>query len=59
MRIAPEQTAILENFRCERLSSNPDNMRLVENFYNKRNDSLVHTLQNEAMEEDEEGSIYA
>lgn len=57
MRITPEQTAILENFRCERLSSNPDNMRLVENFYNKRNDSLVHTLQNEAMEEDEEGSI--
>lgn len=57
MRITPEQTAILESFRCERLSSNPDNMRLVENFYNKRNDSLVHTLQNEAMEEDEEGSI--
>ncbi len=57
MKITPEQTAILESFKCERLSSNPDNMRLVENFYNKRNDSLVHTLQNEAMEEDEEGSI--
>lgn len=32
-------------------------MRLVENFFNRRNTSLVHTLQNEAMEEDEEGSV--
>lgn len=57
MRITPEQIAILESLRCERLTSDPNNMRLVEGFYNRRNSSLVHTLQNEAFEEDEEGSI--
>lgn len=57
MRITPEQLNILESLKCERLSSNPDNLRLVDNFFNRRNSSLVHTLQNEAMEEDEDGSI--
>lgn len=57
MRITPEQISILENLTCERLSSNIDNLRLVDDFFNRRNSSLEHTLQNEAMEEDEEGSI--
>ena len=57
MRITQEQLALLDSLRCERLSSNPSNMRLVDNFFNRRNPSLEHTLQNEAMEEDEEGSI--
>lgn len=57
MRITKEQIEILKSFNCERLSSNPINMRLVENFFNRRNFSLVHTLQNEAMEEDTEGSV--
>lgn len=57
MRITKEQISILENLTCERLSSNIDNMRLVDDFFNRRNSSLEQTLQNEAMEEDEEGSI--
>lgn len=57
MRITQEQLALLDSLRCERLSSNPSNMRLVDTFFNRRNSSLEHTLQNEAMEEDEEGSI--
>ncbi|MBQ1677019.1 MAG: hypothetical protein II065_06260, partial [Bacteroidaceae bacterium] len=57
MKITPEQLTLLESFKCERLSSNKNNMRLVDNFFNRRNTSLVHTLQNEAMEEDEEGSV--
>lgn len=32
-------------------------MRLVDYFFNRRNSSLEHTLQNEAMEEDEEGGV--
>lgn len=57
MRITSEQKKLLESLRCERLSSNPENLRLVENFYNRRNSSLVETLQNEAMEEDNDGSV--
>ena len=57
MKITEEQLAILKGLKCERLSSDPSNMRLVDDFYNIRNLSLVQTLQNEAMEEDEEGSI--
>lgn len=57
MKITAEQVALLESLRCERLSSNSDNMRLIDNFFNRRNSSLVHTLKNEAMEEDTEGSI--
>ena len=57
MKITEEQKALLESLRCERLASNQDNMRIVENFFNRRNPSLVNTLQNEAFEEDEDGSI--
>ena len=57
MRITPEQIAILEKLKCERLSSNENNMRLVDNFFNRRNASLEHTLKNEAMEDDIEGSV--
>lgn len=57
MRITDTQKAILEGLTCERLSNNPDNMRLVDAFFNRRNPSLVQTLQNEAMEEDYEGQV--
>lgn len=40
MKITSEQVALLESLKCERLSSNPDNMRLVDNFFNRRNSSL-------------------
>ncbi|MDE6523820.1 MAG: hypothetical protein K2L17_13470, partial [Muribaculaceae bacterium] len=57
MKITSEQIAILESLKCERLSSNENNMRLVDNFFNRRNASLECTLKNEAMNEDEEGSV--
>ena len=56
MRITDAQNAILEGLTCERLSSDPDSMRLVDDFFNRRNPSLAHTLQNEAMDEDQEGT---
>lgn len=57
MMITPEQKAILNSLICERLSSNDKNMRLVEDFFNRRNASLEQTLKKEAMKEDLEGSI--
>ena len=52
MRITEEQELILGSLQCERLSSNIDNFRLVDDFYNGRNPSIVDTLQNEAYEDD-------
>ena len=46
----------LQSLSCERLSSNDDNLRLVDDFFNRRNDGIAQTLRNEAYEEDEEGS---
>ncbi len=57
MQITVEQKALLSSFTCERLSWDTNNMRLIDDFYNSRNESLVHTLQNEAMADDEEGKI--
>lgn len=52
MRITEEQERILGSLHCERLSSNVDNFRLVDDFYNGRNPSIANTLQNEAYEDD-------
>ncbi len=41
---------------CERLSSNADNFRLVDDFFNRRNDGIADTLRNEAFSEDEDGT---
>lgn len=53
MKITSEQLRIIESLSCERLSSNGDNMYLVDSFYNVRNESLTNTLQGEAFGEDE------
>lgn len=53
MRITAEQKAIIDSLRCERLSRNQDNIRLVEDFINGRNDSIAQTLRNEAFREDD------
>ena len=45
----------LKCLSCERLSSDIANLRLVEHFYNRRNDCIAQTLRNEAFEEDEQG----
>ncbi len=57
MRITAEQLAIIDGLKCERLSSDSANMRLVDTFFNHRNPSLETTLKNEAMMEDAEGSV--
>lgn len=57
MQITEEQQQILDSLVCERLSSNENNLRLVDTFCNVRNGSLEHTLKNEAYEEDEAGNI--
>ena len=57
MQITEEQQQILNSLVCERLSSNENNLRVVDTFCNVRNGSLEHTLKNEAYEEDEAGNI--
>ncbi len=56
-RITKEQEDILKSFRIERLSSNPDNLFMIDNFKNFRNENLVTRLQSEAYEEDEANLI--
>lgn len=57
MKISSEQLKILESLVCQRLSSDNDNMYLVEEFYNRINDDIALTLRNEAFSEDESKSI--
>ena len=57
MRITEEQLKVLGGLRCERLSSDENNLRLVEQFVNYRNDSIASVLRNEAYEEDESGRV--
>lgn len=53
MQITDHQKKLLSSLRCERLSSCQENLRLVESFFNERNESLVHTLKSAAYEDDE------
>lgn len=46
----------LQCLSCERLSSNSANLRMIDDFFNRRNDGIAQTLRNEAFEEDEDGS---
>ena len=48
MNITSEQLSILESFVCQRLSSDSDNLRLVNDFTNHINDAIAQTLKNEA-----------
>ena len=57
MKITSEQSAILDTLVCERLSSQEENIRLVEDFVNTRNESLEHTIKDDAYEEDTNGNI--
>lgn len=52
MKITSEQLAILESLECQRLSSDINNMYLVESFYNDTNETIAQTLKNEAFGED-------
>lgn len=57
MRITAEQQKIVDSLKCERLSDNLDNIRLVEDFVNSRNDFIAQTLRNEAFREDEDNIV--
>lgn len=57
MKITPEQQSIIDSLTCERLSDNPENLRIVDQFFSHRNDNIAHSLRNEAYEEDENGII--
>lgn len=48
MKITPEQQVILNNLVCQRLSSDQDNMIMVDKFTNDINDDIAQTLRNEA-----------
>lgn len=56
MKITKQQKEAISSLMCERLSTNEDNLRCVEDFSNS-NDNLVRTLQSEAFEEDGKGNI--
>ena len=43
----------MDSFSCERLAGKQENMRIVEDFYNRRNNQLEHNLKDKAYEEDE------
>ena len=53
MKITEEQKKVLDNFSCERLAGNLENIRIVENFYYSRNPQLGQNLKDKAYEEDE------
>lgn len=57
MKITEEQKALICSLRCERLSSNSKNLRLIDKFYSARNNNVAEALLNEAYQEDESGVI--
>lgn len=55
MRITERQIEILEQFSCERLSSNPKNLELIKKFYSERGAGLVEYLNHRGAQEDSSG----
>lgn len=55
MRITEEQLAIIDSFKCERLSSDPVNQDMIKSFYSKKGKGLVRYLKGEAWDEDING----
>ena len=56
-KISDSQKQVLDSLVCERLSSDEQNLRLVNGFCNYKNPALADVILNEAFEEDEGGSI--
>lgn len=54
-KITLQQEQFINEFRCERLTSNLENKSLIQNFKNKRNESLASQLRENAWIEDCEG----
>lgn len=57
MRITEAQEAALKTLRCERLSDNEKNFRLIDDFENHRNDNIADSFRNEAYKQDEERRV--
>jgi hypothetical protein len=57
MEISQEQLDKLKTLTCERLSSNEENLYLVDSFMNARNEALSDVLKNKANEEDEKNLL--
>ena len=57
MRITEAQKAALKTLRCERLSDNEKNFRLIDDFENHRNDNIADSFRNEAYRQDEERRV--
>lgn len=57
MKITGQQLALIHSLHCERLSSNEENIRLIDSFCNARNDNIAQTLRDEAYEQDESGAV--
>lgn len=55
MRITERQVEFLEQFSCERLSSNVNNLSLIKKFYSKRGAGLVDYLNQNGPQEDASG----
>ncbi len=57
MKITPEQQRIIGSLKCERVSDDLENLRIVDHFCSHRNDNIAHSLRNEAYGEDESGVV--
>lgn len=55
MKITAMQENVLNSFVCERLSSNPINIKLMDHFVSKRGESLVNYLRKKGLAEDKAG----
>lgn len=55
-RITKEQKAILRTLKCQRLTADPENKRLVRRFFSQNGASLTGTLQSTAWDEDLAGT---
>lgn len=51
MKITKEQNDILNSFKCERLSANAENKKLINSFISRRGTSLVSYFTHFGMEE--------
>ncbi len=56
MQITKEQEQILNSFKCERLSSNAINGKLIQSFFSKRGSALVSYFKQFGLREDTDGS---
>lgn len=54
----PEQISYLKRIRIERLSSNEDNLHLVDGFYNTVNDSICDSIRNDAFALDQNNKVF-